>query len=94
MGILLPGLVAASLTAGVDVTPSHARDGYDQRGNHDNGRYENRGRGYERNRYKKNKRGHQTTVYRERVYVPPPVVYAPPPPPGVSIFFPPIVFRP
>jgi hypothetical protein len=32
-------------------------------------------------------------VYRERVYVAPPVVFEPPPPPGISLFFPPIIFR-
>jgi hypothetical protein len=95
MGILLPGLVAAAMIGSVDVTQASAENDRGRMERHDNGRYENnRGRGYESNRYKNNRRVRQTTVYRERVYVPPPVYYAPPPPPGVSIFFPPIIFRP
>jgi hypothetical protein len=53
-------------------------------GKHDNGRYEHRGRGYDRDRY----------VRGRSVYVSPPVIYAPPPPPGIDIFFPPIIIHP
>jgi hypothetical protein len=85
------GLVLAAMIGSINVAPASSDD---QRRieRHDNGRYENRGRGYDRGRY--NKRYRQP-VYRERVYVaPPPVVYAPPEPPGISFFFPPIIFRP
>jgi len=77
----------------MNVEPSFA-DHDDRGGKHDNGRYEHRGRGYDRGRHVQQRRVFRSYGYRERVYVAPPVVYAPPQPPGVSIFFPPIFFRP
>lgn len=92
----LLGLLFAAMICFIDAASASARDDY--RGRHDDGRYEHRGRGYDRGhdrrRYVKHRRVYRTDVYRERVYVPPPVFYAPPPPPGISIFFPPIFFRP
>ncbi|MBL0224712.1 MAG: hypothetical protein IPQ16_03755 [Geobacteraceae bacterium] len=97
-GRIMLGLMLAVITASLDAAPALARDHgdrqenrhYENRDRHDNSRYENRGRRYQRNRH----RGYRTrTVYRERVYVAPPVVYEPPPPPGISLFFPPIIFR-
>jgi hypothetical protein len=78
------------------VAPAFARDG-DRGERHDNGRYNNRGHGHEREYYRDRhgRRVYRTTVYRERVYyAPPPVIYAPPPPPGIGIFFPSIIIRP
>jgi hypothetical protein len=69
-------------------------DDHKNKGKHDNGRYKQKGHGYDRDRYVQGGSVHRTTVYTERIYVPPPVVYAPPPPPGISIFFPPIYIRP
>ena len=94
---ILMGLVLAVMCGSLDVSPAFARDGHDRdrdRGyRHDNGRHDNRGRGYYRDRH--GRRVYRTTtVYQERVYVPPPVFYNPPPPPGISIFFPSITIRP
>ena len=75
------GLVLAAMIGSIDVAPALGKD---KGGKHDNGRYEHRGRGYERDRY----------VQGRRVYVPPRVIYEPPPPPGFSIFFPPIFIHP
>ena len=90
---IMLGLVFAMLIGSVNVAPAIADDNNHGRGNkHDNGRYENRGRGHERNRHYRP--AYRPYGYRERVYVAPPVVYEPPPSPGISIFFPPIYFRP
>jgi hypothetical protein len=89
---ILMGLVLAVMFGSLDVAPVFARDGRDRGYRHDNGRHDNRGRGYYRDRH--GRRVYRTTtVYQERVYVPPPVVYDPPPPPGISIFFPSITIR-
>jgi len=96
VGRVMLGLVLAAMIGSINVAPAHSDDRkHIER--HDNGRSEHRGRGYDRGRHynKHGKRYYRQTVYRERVYVaPPPVVYAPPEPPGISIFFPPIIFRP
>ena len=74
------GLVLVTMIGSIDVTPALGKDNHKRMGKHDNGRYEHRGRGYDRDRY----------VYDRRVYVAPPVIYEPPPPPGIQIFFPPV----
>jgi hypothetical protein len=92
VGKIMMGLVLAAMVGSIDVAPALSKD---KSGKHDNGRYENRGRGNDRGHYvyERGRRVYRPYVYRERVYVPPPVVYAPPPPPGISIFFPPIFFH-
>ena len=102
-GKVMLGLVLAVMTGSINAAPSYAEDGhgrgdrYERGGRgHDNGRYEKRGHVHDRGRYyyRNGRRYYRQPVYRERVYVaPPPVVYAPPEPPGISIFFPPIIFR-
>jgi len=82
------GLVLASMIGSIDVVPALGKD---NRSGHDNGRYEQRGRGHDRDRY----RPYGYYGHRERgYYPPPPVVWAPPPPPGIGIFFPPIFIHP
>ena len=80
VGKIMMGLVLAAMIGSIDVVPVLGKD-YKQ----NKGRYEQRGRGYDRDRYQGRGYG-----YRERVYAPPRVIYAPPPPPGVGIFFPPV----
>jgi hypothetical protein len=87
-GKLMMGLVLAAMIGSIDVAPAFGKDDRG-RGKNDNGRYEQRGRGYDRNRHPPVRR-----VYRERVYAPPRVIYAPPQPPGISIWFPPIFIHP
>ena len=77
------GLVLAAMIGSIDVVPVLGKD-YKQ----NKGRYEQRGRGYERDRYVYHRPG-----YGGRVYAPPPVIYAPPSPPGIGIFFPPVFIR-
>ena len=84
VGKIMMGLVLATMIGSIDVAPALGKDDHKRMGKHDNGRYEHRGRGYDRYRY----------VQGRRVYVPPRVIYAPPQPPGISIFFPPIFIRP
>ena len=86
----------AAMIGSIDVLPALGKDDHKRMGKHDNGRYENRGRGKDRGHYvyERGRRVYRPYGYRERVYVPPPVVYAPPPPPGISIFFPPILIHP
>jgi hypothetical protein len=79
VGKIMMGLVVAAMIGSIDVAPALGKDNNKRMGKHDNGRYEHRGRGYDRDRH----------VQGRRVYVPPRVIYAPPPPPGISIFFPP-----
>jgi hypothetical protein len=90
-GKIMMGLALAAMIGSIDVAPALGKDG-----KHDNGRYENRGRGNDRGHYvyERGRRVYRPYGYRERVYVQPPVIYAPPPPPGISIFFPPIFIRP
>lgn len=94
---LTMGLVVAALVGGIQTVPAFAdRDGHGERGErHGDGvRYEQRGRDHDRGRYMRGRRDNRGYVVRERVYAPPAVFIAPPEPPGVSIFFPPIFFRP
>jgi len=92
-GKAMMGLVLVSVIGSMDVAPALAKNDH-KGGGHDNGRYEQRGRGYDRDRHMRGRYDHRPYGYRERVYVPPPVVYAPPPPPGIGIFFPPIFIHP
>ena len=84
--------VLTGVAGGIDATPAFSKD----RDKYDNGRYEQRGPGYDRGRHhnRGRRRVYTSYGYREQVYVSPPVVYAPPPPPGISFFLPPIVIRP
>jgi hypothetical protein len=84
VGKIMLGLVLVTMIGSIDVAPALGKDDHKRMGKHDNGRYEHRGRGYDRDLY----------VHGRRVYVPPPVIYEPPPPPGVEIFFPPIFIHP
>ena len=84
-GKIMMVLVLTSMIGSMDVAPAIGKDNDKRMENHDNGRYNHRGRGYDYNR-----RVHRSYGYSERgYYPPPPVVYAPPQPPGISIFFPP-----
>ncbi len=98
VGKIMMGLVITVMIGSMDVAPALAKDHY--KGKQDNGRYDHKGRGYERG-YHRNPYAPGRPVYRPygysygyrgRVYAPPPVIYAPPPPPGIGIFFPPIIF--
>jgi hypothetical protein len=93
VGKILMGLVLAAMIGSIDAAPALGKD---KEGKHDNGRYENRGRGNDRGHYvyERGRRVYRPYGYSERVYVPPRVIFAPPPPPGISIFFPPIFIRP
>ena len=88
VGKIMMGLVLAAMIGSIDVVPALGKND-----KHDKGRYEQRGRGYDRDRYQ-GRRDYRPYGYRERVYVEPPVIYAPPRPPGFSIFFPPIFIHP
>jgi hypothetical protein len=92
VGKIMMGLVLAAMIGSIDVVPALGKDDH-ERGRHDNDRYEHRGRGYDRDRYRgrRDYRPYGYYGYRERAYYPPPrVIYAPPPPRGVGIFFPPV----
>lgn len=93
MGKLMIGFVLAVLSGSLDAAPAFARDDRGHGERHDNRRYDTRGHEREYYRDRHGRRVYRTTVYRERVYVPPPVIYAPPPPPGIGIFFPSIIIR-
>jgi hypothetical protein len=93
-GKIMLGLALAAMLGAVDVVPADARPDRDRVENHDNRRMDNRGRGYDHGRYRNGRGEYRTYGYRERVYAPPAVIYAPPQPPGISLFFPPIIFRP
>jgi hypothetical protein len=92
VGKVMMVLALAAMIGSVDVLQASAKDKKWDR--HDNGRHEwNRGRGYYENDAH-GRRVYRSYGYRERIYVePPPVIYAPPPPPGISVFFPPLIFR-
>ena len=95
VGKIIVGLVLITMIGSIDVAPAIARDDRDRNERHDNGRYEERGRRSDRDRYERDRRDYKYYRHRERVYVPPRVIYEPPPPPpGISIFFPPIIIRP
>jgi hypothetical protein len=85
VGKIMLGLVLVTMIGSINVTPALGKDNHKRMGKHDNGRYEHRGRGYDRDRY---------VVRDRRVYYPPPVVYVEPPAPGISIFVPPIYIHP
>jgi len=91
--MMMMGLGLVVLIGCMDVAASFGDDRGRGRGKHyENDRHDNRGRGYYRGHH--GRREYRTTVYRERVYVPPPVYYVPPPAPGISIMLPPLFFRP
>lgn len=92
VGKVMMVLALAAMIGSVDVLQASAKD--KKGGRHDNGRFEkNKGHGYYENDAH-GRRVYRSYRYRERIYVePPPVIYAPPPPPGISVFFPPIIFR-
>ncbi|MCK9389945.1 MAG: hypothetical protein M0Q01_00035 [Syntrophales bacterium] len=94
VGRIMMGLVLAAMIGSIDVAPALAKNDKNK-GNYNQGRYQQRGPGYQRNRtVYRTRTVYQPYGYRERVYVPPPVYYAPPPPPGIGIFFPPIFIHP
>lgn len=97
VGKIMMGLVLAAMIGSIDVAPAIGRDDDRRMGKHDNGRYEQRGRGYDRDRRvqgRRNYRPYGHYGHRERDYYPPPrVIYAPPPPPGIGIFFPPVIIH-
>jgi len=93
VGKIMMVLVLATMIGSMEAAPAFAKDDHKRMGKHDNGRYEHRGRGYDRDRYARGRRHYRPYGYREGVYVPPPVYYEPPPAPGISIFFPPVVIR-
>ncbi len=103
---IIRGLVLAIIIGGMDVVPALADGDHDRWRGNDNGRYENRERGYgheryehrgrgwyDRDRYENRGRRWYGHGYRGRGYGPP-AVYAPPPPPGIGILFPPIFIHP
>ena len=94
VGKIMMGLVLAAMIGSIDVGPAFGKDDHKRMGKHDKGRYEQRGRGYDRDRYVQGRRVYRPYDYREQVYAPPPVIYAPLPPVGISIFFPPIFIHP
>jgi hypothetical protein len=85
VGKMMMGLVLAAMIGSIDVVPVLGKDGPKSMGRHDNGRYQQRGRGYDRYQGRRD--------YRPYGYAPPPVIYAPPSPPGIGIFFPPVYIR-
>ena len=90
-GNLMMGLALTAMVGSIGVAPVFAKNDPKSQGRHDNGRYQNRGRGYDARPV------YQPYGYyghRERYYPPPPVIYAPPPPPGIGIFFPPVFIHP
>jgi hypothetical protein len=87
VGKIMIGLVLVAMIGSLDVAPALGRE--QRTRNYYDGRYEHRGRGYDRDRYVHGRYAPRPNGYRERVYVPP-RIYAPPPPPGIGIFFPPI----
>ena len=92
VGKIMMVLVLAAMIGSIDVAPALGKDDHKDRGRHDNGRKELRGRGYDRDRHVRDRRDYRPYGYGYG-YAPPPVIYAPPPQPGISIFFPPIVIR-
>ncbi len=95
VGKIVMGLVLAAMLSGINVTPALGDDDHNDRGRHDNGRYEkNKGRGHDRGRHAKRRRDDRRYDRGGRVYIAPPVIFVPPPPPGVEIFFPPVFIHP
>jgi hypothetical protein len=97
-GKIMAGLALAAILGSIEAPPASAgdRDRYEERGRHDNGRFEKRGHGHDHDRDHRryyDRREYRTTTYVEPVYVPPPVYYAPEVSPGISIFLPTIHIR-
>ena len=88
VGKIMMGLVLAAMIGSIDVGPALGKDNHKRMGKHDKGRYEQRGRGYDRDA--RGRRVYRPYGYMQPVYAPPPVYYEPAPPPGISIFFPPL----
>jgi hypothetical protein len=93
VGKIMTGLALAIMIGSIEVMPAFGKDDHSREG-HDNGRYEHRGRGDDRDRRAQGRRVYRPNGYGVGVYVPPPVIYAPPPPPGIGIFLPSIIIRP
>ncbi|MEI6208149.1 MAG: hypothetical protein WCP20_15320 [Desulfuromonadales bacterium] len=91
-GKMMIGLLLAAVIGALDAVPAVAKDKDNQKHmeRHDNGRSVHRGPGYDH----KGRRVYRSYGHNERYYDPPRAVYVPPPPPGISVFFPPILFRP
>jgi len=96
------GIALTAMVGSIDVTPALSKNDNRRTEKHDNGRYDQRGRGNDNDRYVHGRRVYRRNGYKKRVYVSPPVIYAPlpppvifvpPPPPGISIFFPPFFFH-
>jgi hypothetical protein len=90
VGKIMTGIVLAAMIGTIVAAPALGKDNYKHMGKHDKGRYEHRGRGYDRGHYVQGRRVYRPYGYTERVYAPPPVIYEPPPPVGIGIFLPPI----
>ena len=73
------GLILSAMIGSIDVVPVLGEDGHKGMEEHDDGRSEHRGRGYDHDRYLHDGRYYQPYGY----YTPPPVIYVPPPKPGV-----------
>ena len=56
VGKIMMGLVLAAMIGSIDVAPALGKDDHKRMGKHDNGRYEHRGRGYDRDRYVQGRR--------------------------------------
>jgi hypothetical protein len=93
VGKIMMGLALAAMIGSINVGSSFGEDNHDRGGKHDNGRYEQKGRGHDRDRHVRGRREYRPEGYGGRGYAPPPVVYEPPSPPGISIFFPPLIFH-
>ena len=93
VGKIMMGLVLAAMIGSADAIPAFAKDDHKEMGRHDNGRRDQRGRGYDRDRYEHGRRVYYPDRSSERYYAPPRVIYEPPAPPGIGIFLPPIFIR-
>lgn len=87
---IMIGLVLAVMVGSIDAPQVYGKEDHKKMERHDNGRYEHRGRGYERDRYGHGGHGYRPYGYAGGAYGQPPVIYAPSPVPGIGIFFPPI----
>ena len=75
---IMVGLVLAAMIGSINVVPALGKDDHKRME-----KYDNRGRGNDRNRYVHGRRDYQPYGY-----TPPPVIYVPDPQPGISIFLP------
>ena len=73
-GKIMMGLAFVSMIGNIDVAPALAKDKNKNMGNHDNGRYEQRGHGDEHNRNVQGRRVYRSEDYRKRGYVSPPII--------------------